>query len=244
MSMLKRRLEYFHVGYRVITGIIIYFGSYLFAINVSMNLFVSDNNVAPFIVAGLIGSFVNYLLYRFYSKHYHYWYLFKRVRGGVDLRSVFYLPPVSTFFMAVALTAFFANHFFLRYREVWQESLISIPRVVDFIADEMIVLILLSIFIFVFPFLFLRYGFRRWGEGQKVKFLLYSIVFIGIPLSIYIVGSYLKIHKEISIIVMEFLHHGTYIILGFIPIHWIYELFVAPFKDKIQFKRFSGKIQN
>ena len=252
MNILKRGLGYFHVGYRVITGIIIYFGSYFFAVAVSTRLIVSGEIIYPFILAGIVGSVVNYFLYRFYSSRYHYWYLLKK-RNNVG-SGIFFLPPVSTFFMATALSMYCASLFVSSYKEVWIESKSYLPEIIKnmsgLITEQIIIVGIVGI-VAALIFWSLFFVLKTFVKSRSVELFIFGIAIVGVPSLLIgvlmITDGGLPMEKfgaESSAFLEGYVEIVILVVLGFIPFHWIYELFVAPFKDKIQFKKFSGKIQN
>ena len=157
-------------GYKLWIRTIIYIGSYFFAVLVSWWAFSSEINTQFLIGVGAIGSLSNYLLYKRFAKSYHLWGFLTKNRFLFDVRLILFLPPVSTFFISIALCIYIGSLFIPSFNQVWQMSLEGLPDIVGFLSSFL---------------------FFLWSE----KFI--------------------------------------YILLGFIPIHWIYELFVAPMNSKI-----------
>jgi hypothetical protein len=207
MTQLRKIFKGIHLGYLAITGIIIYLGSYLFALSVFSQLTSEGNVFELFLVSGCIGSLVNFLLYYFFAEQYHYWHIVRSFdEKGKDLFIIelLFLPPVVTFFMSGALAIFVAGVFFEPYGVVWEQSLGMLPSVVDMLVSTMwdnpILLLLL---VYLLPTFLLMHSPKILKQTLIKKILIYSAVFVIVPACIYVVGLYIDSHEQVGQLLMR-----------------------------------------
>ena len=189
----------FRTWYSALTAVVVYLGSYYFAWNIIGASFVLPKNKLIIILAvGFIGALANYFLYRFIAHKYHYWAELGRGSRGI-MFSIVFLPPVSIFAMSVGLFVYIMGLFSLIYKNVWEQSQATLPDVVEKLSsvDGGVLSLLLFSFIFIFPIALLVVGFRKFGEGYKVKLILYPIVISSMLFILYFGLNFLKMNQPI-----------------------------------------------
>jgi hypothetical protein len=262
MESFKKFFKWADFGYRTVTGIIIYVGSYLLAVSVFTKLLISGNAIYLFVFAGLLGSLINYLLYHFFSNRYHYWYLIQKKDSQSNSKKYFLglmiLPPVSTFFMSLALTVYGASLFIPTFKNVWEDSLEQLPDIAGTVTEIIFQFVGEQLFALIFfgTFLLILIGaLKIFGESKLAKNIIYGTLIVGTPILLvwFLVAfdggdkmnqGYKEMQFFVSNNIFDHIRNYIIVLLGFVPIHWIYELFIAPFRRKnkeFSFPKVSSK---
>lgn len=221
-------------------GAVVYMVSYIFAVILLMFLFFSGIDITLYVAVGILGSFLNFLLYKMSLSGYHVW---SKNSFGHDLTKVpfmfLFIPPFSIFIMSSSLMVYISSYFSLEAKGVWEEGLYLLPNFLNFITDSIVITGLVMIIILG---MFMIIGILQKYKNQKIpinrKRYLYFIT-IGVVVLVMILRFYGS-YDEGNIFYVIVSQHSRLLLvffLGFIPLHWFYEIFVVPFKSKIKVKR-------
>jgi hypothetical protein len=160
----------------------------------------------------MFGRSNNFLLSKRFPERFPLW------RGG--FHPFFFIPPYSSFFMSIALFIFLGHFFIPSFQSIWQKSLIeAFPDVVEEMACLFIGGAVVISLIFIPPILLF---YRITKKTEKITFQkVLPTVFLAMIIA-YFVGilidraDFQALAKKLIIF-----------ILGFVPIHWFYELFLG-----------------
>ena len=218
--------------YKAVILAIVYAGSFSYA----FRIFVHASSETSFylftlvVFFGFVGVALNYLFYRMSSKNYHSWNQkgFKDFPFEMKIMLTPFFPPVSTFFMSSALFVYGASFFSEYFQEMWSVTPSSLSETLEGF---------LTTFLFMFVIFVISFGSmsvlsyffaRRFKSMSSGKYLILVLLYLLI-----IFGSgalYWFLHDNKLLI--SIFSTSIYFLIGFIPFHWVYYIFILPFKNK------------
>jgi hypothetical protein len=207
---LKSLFRTVRTGYEAWTGLLIYGASFLFALEVTF-IALKEINWLVLFFSGVAGTFINFLLSKKFPKKFPLW------KGGFHI--VLFFPPYSSFFMSIALFVFITHFFILDFQFVWGKSLQALPSVIEEIAFWFAAFLIAVGIIFLPPLLLLYQLTKRTKKITFPKLLLVSIFSIIIAYGIGILLDKVEFHTFSKKVIS--------LVLGFLPFHWFYELFIS-----------------
>jgi len=242
LTKLKSYIDAVNRGYKIWTGAMIYVASFLFAFKVAATAFtpflLEGFNFLILIGAGVLSSVVSFLLYKRTPKRFPLWdhFLKLKIRSLYD----FLFPPFSTFLMSVALFTFISHFSSPSFQVVWQKSLEEFPEIVENIAFYFVALVVFMLIIFVPPILLLVYGTKK---EKRIHFSKSVAIIVSFIYAIVVSYWIRPLDEETMHIFAEKI---VIFFLGFIPLHWFFELYIHsifPIKGiKTFFKEASKKL--
>lgn len=189
-----------------------------------------SNSGINFIILGLPFVFINFFLSKKFPHRFTSW------TGSVGIKpsNFFVYPPFSTIAMSTALIIYLSHFIDIDAEFIWDKSINLLPLILETIGMNLTALPVLIIlaFILVGPFyifyFFYKNKFRAMQSRSKyillTLFLIYSFIV-----------SYLLMSKYLlAIDSVKLLAQITKFVVGFIPIHWFYELFIASLKPELE----------
>jgi len=222
--MLKRPhnyLERFKTGFNVWLNLVIYCGSVLFAAMAFVIVFRKMVNPLAVIGFGVLGCLINYLLSRKLPKRFPLWHNLKQTLKGFRRVSILlFLPPLSVFLMSAGLGLFIAGLFIESFADAWQRSLQLLPYVFSELGLYFVLLPVFMVLLFAPVVIILIYVSKL-----KIKYPKAISIFLAVIYALFITFLLIKTLGEVDLTegpskVMAF-------ILGFIPLHWFFEIFVS-----------------
>ncbi len=227
---IKEAFDQIQKFYKSIIVIIIYAGSFGYAFKVFV-FSSKEVSLFPFLVFfGFTGVVLNYLLYCIFSKGYHLWG-YKSVKDSpIEIKLILapFLPPVSTFFMSSALCVYGASFFSEYFQEIWSANPILLPETLEGFLGSL--LFMFIIFVISFTSMFtLSYLFATWFKS--VSSGMYLILVLLCLLIIFGSGALYWFLQDNELLLSVF-NSIVYIIIGFIPFHWVYHIFLVPLRAK------------
>lgn len=215
--------------YKSLVGVIIYITSLSYAFGVCKNIYgeLIFSSLIIFVFFGFVGAILNYVLYRRFSKEYHVWgnKEVKESSLGVKAMLVPFIPPVSTFLMSSALSLYIVRLFSEYYKKIWDINSILLPNVLEgFFVNFLFgfVIFIISFALMVISTYLVSKVFK--GDGSGILVLLYLLTIVGSG-----VLYWFSFENELVVSITE---KSLYFLIGFIPVHWFYFLFVSPFRKQ------------
>ena len=232
--------------YRFYARLLIYVCSWLIAVCVSAMAFIKASDFLFIIIlinVGIIGALIHFLLYKKFSKRFIVWayptkfHFWGRINYGAG---IFLIPPISSFVMSIALFIFGYSFFDPRIKNFWMGT---------FTGGSMFIVEAVSIYLVFVTFMIVFFSVSCWclssiteiEKGKKVAKNFFSIKFLVLifiaNLIFYIIFLYIA-RVGIYSITAQPLYDLTakilILLLGFIPFHWFYELFVGSICPEIR----------
>ena len=184
---------------------------------------------------------INYILSKKFPNGFNTWGQYKHPYD------IFFVAPVSIIIISTAFIVYVFNYFNPLANEIWLSALQILPALYDIAGREVFVFsysIILVILMVLVPFIIFRKIFKlikkrdhKFGEYKKQAFLFYICGSFLIFSFFIILLNFLIVNKiiENSVGVITF-------IVGFIPIHWFYEIFIGSLLKRKKEKKLEPNI--
>jgi len=230
---------------KIFISIIIFSVSILFAYIILFATILSINysfDGFMFIILGMPLVLLNFLLYKRFPERFASWNHNFKSKMKHDYAGMISLPPFSIIAMSTALIVFLF-HFFNQFANmIWMSSLDRLPLLMESVGMYFIKILFFIIFFVVIPiFIFMACMYlsnkifpklKSFLKNKKFKILFLILTLIYFLVVIYFLYDFQKNGRLENI--PELVKMIMSIIIGFIPIHWFYELFIASFLSRIK----------
>jgi len=197
-----------------------------------------------FIILSMPFILLNFFLYKKFPKRFASWnYNFKSTIKN-DYIGIIGLPPFSIIAMSIALLVFLFHFFNPLANMIWMNSLGRLPLLMEstgiyfieilffFIVFMAIPIFMLMVFIYLSNKVFHELNSFLKGKKFKVFFLILTLIYFLVI--IYFLYDFQRNGRLENI--PELAKEIINVIVGFIPIHWFYELFIGSLLSKLNLK--------
>jgi hypothetical protein len=221
----------------ILTSNLIIFGvSILFAFWVLLETVTSRGWI--FIIFSIPFILVNLFFSKKFPDRFHKWFKYDKHYYRPVSR-----PPLSITAMSIALTVFIFHLFYSPAAEIWHSSLENLPSVMTAVGTYVILFIFsfiffivsMYIFIIIFERLVKLFNISHKTSHRYSPLFLVGFLFLSEVLFLKTIGL-----PIIEVVLLNIYQIAVFVV-GFIPIHWVYEIFVGSLlKDKKEKKSESN----
>lgn len=209
-------------------GLIIFCVSFFFAIAIVGVAVISGGWIYMILAIPLV--IISFFLSKKFPKRFTSW----SWRGKTNFYKLISTPPVFTAVTSIALVVFIAHFFDPLAKEIWSMGLILLPGIMNEIGMRIFawfVFLPVLVILCYLTFWGLLKILRKKGGIDSHKFLFYVTIAISTVFYAYLLGKLLD--GSAGNEVMDYIGKAISIIVGCIPIHWAYEIFIGSIFKKI-----------